>query len=121
MIVECKKCSYNNDLTELNVNVGHVFDCANCNEPLRAIQQGAKIIGVPIVDIPRPTPPKIPQHGPGSRDSWQEHQKNRSKPKQWLDKELAIRHAELAPGGGIVDVRQVPMAHSKSSEGAERA
>lgn len=81
MIVQCTKCNCNTDLTELNVNVGHVFDCDDCGEPLRAIQQGATIVGIPVAEIPRIKLPEILQSDPNARRLWTEDQKLRTQKK----------------------------------------
>lgn len=57
MQVKCKNCQFVTDLTEFNVSVGHVFDCADCAEPLRAIQIGENLMGIPIAEVPRPKMP----------------------------------------------------------------
>lgn len=37
MVITCSACSAENDLTSLNVGVGHVFDCVGCGVQLRAV------------------------------------------------------------------------------------
>lgn len=67
MLVKCKNCKCVNNLTELNVNVGHVFDCAECTLPLRTRQIADKLIGVPVSEDPKPILPEIPKTGIGAR------------------------------------------------------
>ena len=46
MIVPCTHCGEENDLTELGVGVGHVFDCETCESQLRVVLFGEVKVGI---------------------------------------------------------------------------
>jgi hypothetical protein len=61
MIVKCEKCNGKNDLTDLNVGVGHVLDCEDCGEQLKVRIVGNEVSGIATADLPKPVKPDVPE------------------------------------------------------------